>query len=221
MFRLGGGPLGLGVYASRYGILKNCAMGKPVGYGGFDPMPEDKVKSVRKPLMESARRQIMFYVTFAAVATVLGLWPLFAQVWLLPMAMGEPLHAIFHIADHVNCSHDYKNGATNTRTTLVPRFVGFNLWNMNYHGEHHLYPSIPFHALPKAHQLMSSRTGPDGALLPSHFAHVSSGGVDLHSSILFRYMPYLQKLLKAGGLVAVEKDWIPCPEQTSGKAKRS
>jgi len=28
------------------------------------------------------------------------------------------------------------------------------MWNMPYHSEHHLYPSIPFHALPQAHQLL-------------------------------------------------------------------
>ena len=27
----------------------------------------------------------------------------------------------------------------------------FFYWNMNYHIEHHLYPSVPFHALKKLH----------------------------------------------------------------------
>jgi fatty acid desaturase len=26
------------------------------------------------------------------------------------------------------------------------------LWNMNYHTEHHAWPSIPWHALPAVHQ---------------------------------------------------------------------
>jgi fatty acid desaturase len=30
--------------------------------------------------------------------------------------------------------------------------VRFLMWNLPYHAEHHLYPSIPFHRLPAAHQ---------------------------------------------------------------------
>jgi fatty acid desaturase len=31
------------------------------------------------------------------------------------------------------------------------------MWNMPFHTEHHLYPSIPFHLLPQAHQELKSR----------------------------------------------------------------
>jgi fatty acid desaturase len=30
-------------------------------------------------------------------------------------------------------------------------------WNMNYHAEHHAYPALPFHALPKAHRLIRNK----------------------------------------------------------------
>jgi fatty acid desaturase len=31
------------------------------------------------------------------------------------------------------------------------------MWNMPFHAEHHLYPSLPFHALPKAHAALAPR----------------------------------------------------------------
>jgi fatty acid desaturase len=31
------------------------------------------------------------------------------------------------------------------------------MWNMPYHAEHHLYPSIPFHALPRAHNYIKDK----------------------------------------------------------------
>jgi fatty acid desaturase len=31
------------------------------------------------------------------------------------------------------------------------------MWNMPFHAEHHLYPSIPFHALPRAHARIRAR----------------------------------------------------------------
>jgi fatty acid desaturase len=30
-------------------------------------------------------------------------------------------------------------------------FFRFVYWNMNYHVEHHMFPMIPYHALPKLH----------------------------------------------------------------------
>jgi fatty acid desaturase len=31
------------------------------------------------------------------------------------------------------------------------------MWDMPYHAEHHLFPSIPFHRLAEAHRLIRSR----------------------------------------------------------------
>jgi fatty acid desaturase len=33
------------------------------------------------------------------------------------------------------------------------------MWNMPFHAEHHMYPSIPFHRLPAAHAAIRSRLG--------------------------------------------------------------
>jgi fatty acid desaturase len=30
------------------------------------------------------------------------------------------------------------------------------MWNMPFHAEHHLYASVPFHALPRAHRYVAS-----------------------------------------------------------------
>jgi len=30
-------------------------------------------------------------------------------------------------------------------------------WNANYHAEHHLLPAVPFHRLPKLHELVKDR----------------------------------------------------------------
>ncbi len=39
-----------------------------------------------------------------------------------------------------------------TRTTYTSTVVKFFMWNMPYHTEHHAYPAVPFHALPRLHQ---------------------------------------------------------------------
>ena len=39
----------------------------------------------------------------------------------------------------------------NTRTTRTLALVRLFAWNMPYHAEHHAYPAVPFHALPRLH----------------------------------------------------------------------
>ena len=60
------------------------------------------------------------------------------------------------LAEHTGCTQD-RNGLTNTRTTLTNAAVRLLMWNMPFHAEHHLYPSIPFHRLPNAHAAIRSK----------------------------------------------------------------
>ena len=36
----------------------------------------------------------------------------------------------------------------------------FLYWNMNYHVEHHMFPMVPYHALPKLHEAMKADCPP-------------------------------------------------------------
>jgi len=45
----------------------------------------------------------------------------------------------------------------NTRTLLTLAPVRWLAWNMPFHAEHHSFPAVPFHALPRLHQLMRDR----------------------------------------------------------------
>ncbi|MEM7795998.1 MAG: fatty acid desaturase, partial [Cyanobacteria bacterium P01_C01_bin.118] len=92
--------------------------------------------------------------------------------WLLPLAIGQPFLRFVLIAEHTGCSDD-SNPLTNTRTTLTLWPIRFLMWNMPYHAEHHLYPSIPFHALPTAHQR-----------LKEHFKRVDAGYVKVNREIV-------------------------------------
>ncbi|CAE8589100.1 unnamed protein product [Polarella glacialis] len=200
ILRIGGGKYGLGVWSARVAILTTCAAGRIVGYSGFDLVPEKKATFVKADLQRSCRLQLGFYAAIILLVAYTNSWAAAAKYWLLPMLVGEPLHAFFHIADHLNCEHDYKNGRANTRTTPAPSFVRFNMWNMNYHAEHHLYPSIPFHQLPAAHDA-----------LHGHFAHQSSSAVSMHRDLVAKWIPHFQERLKFGK-EKVETEWVPCAE---------
>jgi fatty acid desaturase len=104
----------------------------------------------RREIAWSARAQLGLYLALAVVSLVfqsaLVLW-----YWLLPAILAQPLLRALLIVEHTGCSLD-ANGLTNTRTTLASWPIRFLMWNMPYHAEHHLYPSIPFHCLPRAHR---------------------------------------------------------------------
>jgi fatty acid desaturase len=46
---------------------------------------------------------------------------------------------------------DYR---ANSRTVILPGWLAFLYWNMNYHIEHHMYPSVPCYNLPQLRNTM-------------------------------------------------------------------
>jgi hypothetical protein len=44
----------------------------------------------------------------------------------------------------------------NCRTVYMNRLNRFLYWNMNYHVEHHMFPLVPYHALPKLHEAVKA-----------------------------------------------------------------
>ncbi len=157
---------GWGYYASRvsfYGrILRN-------DWADFPYIPERERPAVRRSV---AAMLIVFFGAFAGWSWLdpAGPW----IYWLLPVAMAQPILRVMLLSEHTLCSSD-DNGLTNTRTTLKSWPVHLVHWNMPYHAEHHLYPSIPFHRLPQAHREIGDR-----------FAHVAPSYFETQKQILRR-----------------------------------
>ena len=42
----------------------------------------------------------------------------------------------------------------NSRTIYMNPLFRFLYWNMNYHIEHHMFPMVPYHALPRLHEII-------------------------------------------------------------------
>jgi fatty acid desaturase len=78
--------------------------------------------------------------------------------WIGPMVLAQPVLRAYLLVEHTGCSMD-RNGLTNTRTTLTWAPVRLLMWDMPYHAEHHLFPSIPFHRLKDAHRLLRAKLG--------------------------------------------------------------
>jgi fatty acid desaturase len=125
--------------------------------------------SARRTVAISVSVQLAIYLA-GLIAVAMGFTtPLY--FFFLPSLLAMPFMRAYLITEHTLCSRD-QNFLTNTRTTLTVVPVRLLMWNMPFHAEHHLFPSVPFHRLPGLHDKLSDR-----------FAHVAPGYVATNRKI--------------------------------------
>ena len=156
---------------TRLGLLWYVA-GPPVWFGRIRMLVvhglagrviEPWVDADKRPLIvREARCYLLAYAAVAALSisaqSAAVVW-----LWLLPVAVGQWLLRPYLLSEHTGCAHT-PDMPDNTRTTRTNAFVRWLAWNMPYHAEHHAYPAVPFHALPRLHPLLAA-----------HIAHVEDG----------------------------------------------
>jgi fatty acid desaturase len=109
----------------------------------------------------------------AAAAAGLAYLPGFAAV-LLAWPVAHVLLGFYLMPEHTGLPTDGSQ-LHRTRTMATTPAVRWWMWNMPYHGEHHAYPAVPFHALPQLH-----------ALLAPELEHASQGYLAFHREALLR-----------------------------------
>jgi fatty acid desaturase len=109
-------------------------------------IPEDEHFRVRR----EARAWVTIYVAVVALALVLhSLLPLMYVG--LPSLYGRWLATLFGISQHAGLAENVLDHRLNARTIHMNPVFRFLYWNMNYHVEHHMFPMVPYHALPRLH----------------------------------------------------------------------
>jgi fatty acid desaturase len=93
-----------------------------------------------------ARGLLLIYAAITA-AILLGADFLFWYL-VLPRILGNPVLFLYTIIQHVDMEEDQLDLRRSTRSFASNAFSRFLYMNMNYHVEHHMYPTVPFHALP-------------------------------------------------------------------------
>ena len=103
----------------------------------------------RRPLILEARAYLAGYLIVAAISIAAGSGAALL-LWIAPFLIGQAFLQPYLLAEHTGCATT-RDCLTNTRTTLTLPLVKLFAWNMPYHAEHHAYPAVPFHALPRLH----------------------------------------------------------------------
>ncbi|WP_333817734.1 fatty acid desaturase [Tabrizicola sp.] len=109
-------------------------------------------EGARARIVAEARWMALLYAL--AALSLLGT-PVLLWVWVVPVALGQPVLRLYLLAEHGDCP-EVANMFENTRTTFTTRAMRWLAWNMPYHVEHHVWPTVPFHRLPEVHGLMKA-----------------------------------------------------------------
>ncbi len=109
-------------------------------------------------IIQSVRAMSLLMVGGSVASALMFGWATPFVFWVLPQILCQPILRAYVLAEHTGCTMD-RNGLTSTRTTLTNAVVRLLMWNMPFHAEHHLYPSIPFHRLADAHSAMRDKLG--------------------------------------------------------------
>jgi fatty acid desaturase len=65
---------------------------------------------------------------------------------------GRWLAHVFALTQHAGLAENVLDHRLNSRTVRMNRVLRFLYWNMNFHIEHHMFPMVPYHALPALHE---------------------------------------------------------------------
>lgn len=74
----------------------------------------------------------------------------------LPNLYGSWLMPIYGLTQHAGLAENVLDHRLNCRTVSMNFLNRFLYWNMNYHVEHHMFPLVPYHALPRLHAVVKS-----------------------------------------------------------------
>jgi fatty acid desaturase len=104
----------------------------------------------RHRVFREARAWVGIYMVVIGLAIYLGsLLPLMYVG--LPSLYGRWLAHYFAFTQHAGLAENVLDHRLNSRTVYMNPVLRFLYWNMNYHIEHHMFPMVPYHALPKLH----------------------------------------------------------------------
>lgn len=101
-------------------------------------------------VIREARIHLALYALVAVLSVALHS-TVALEFWIVPAVLGQPWLRLYLMAEHTGCAL-VSDMLANSRTTLTNGIVRFFAWNMPYHAEHHAFPAVPFHALPRLHQ---------------------------------------------------------------------
>jgi fatty acid desaturase len=133
--------------------------------GGFH-----KNKETRDIPAIITRGRLAFLASLLVASIVFGFWKLLMLYWIVPLlTVFLAIRYLRNVAEHYAVEHEHV--LNETRTVLAPFWELWLIgpWGLNYHLEHHLFPSVTCFNLGKLHRLLMAREP------YPHIAHITHG----------------------------------------------
>ena len=135
--------------------------------GGLSADERDYIPASEQPSVVAAAR---IHLAIYAATVLTSVWMLAAGMGsyaFIPfMLIGLPrIYGCWHmimcgLLQHGGLAEDVLDHRLNSRTVLMNPVSRWLYWNMNYHIEHHMFPMVPYHALPRLHALIKDDLPP-------------------------------------------------------------
>jgi fatty acid desaturase/nitrite reductase/ring-hydroxylating ferredoxin subunit len=136
----------------------------PIINHAFGIIPPDDKKLVPesdwKSMIWSSRLWLLGYALIIASCFVFGtilplVYTLFARFY------GAFIPTLLNDTQHVGLEQNVYDHRLICRNVRVDPITSFFYWNMQYHTEHHMFPTVPFHALRKLHNNVKHQLPPE------------------------------------------------------------
>ncbi len=103
------------------------------------------------------RARIYLFIYSATIILSLVLGSILPVLYIIvPNFIGSWLGLIYGLTQHTSLAENVLDHRLNTRTVYMNFINNYLYWNMGYHIEHHMYPMVPYHALPELHALIKA-----------------------------------------------------------------
>ncbi len=142
------GIFNLGVYRNYFGQILTHARGR------MRPQEKTYIPESEFPkICFKARIYVLIYaVTLGLAIYTRSILPLMYVG--LPNIFGTWLMLVYGYTQHAGLAENVLDHRLNCRTVYMNPVHRYLYWNMNYHVEHHMFPLVPYHNLPRLHALV-------------------------------------------------------------------
>lgn len=117
-------------------------------------------ESERPKVFRTARIWLAIFIAVIVAALATGSFLPLMLVGPVPTILGGWFVILVGLTQHAGLAEDVLDHRLNTRTVYMNPVFRFLYWNMNYHIEHHMFPTVPYYALPALHEALKSDTPP-------------------------------------------------------------
>jgi fatty acid desaturase len=113
------------------------------------------LKAAKK--IRSEYQLMALFIAAIVVAAFFFHIDLVLKLWLMPLLIGIPTHALIELPEHIGCNVRTTNVLENTRTIKASKIANWFVNGNNYHVEHHWLPGVPNNKFSQLHTCVASR----------------------------------------------------------------